>query len=47
MSFFLLFLIVSFLCGLFLYEVPLEKLAWVVAGIAVVMAIGYYFFDRI
>lgn len=47
MSFFLLFLITSFLCGLFLYEVPLQKLIWPVIGIALVVAIGYYFFDRI
>lgn len=47
MTFFLLFLVGSFLFGIFSYQVPLNKLAWVVAGIALFVAIGYFFFDRI
>jgi hypothetical protein len=47
MTFFLLFLVASFVCGLFCYQVPLRKLAWLFMAASAFVAFGYFFLNRI
>lgn len=47
MNFFLSFLIICFLSGLLLPRVPLSRLMWGLAAGCALLAIGYFYFNRI